>query len=166
MNIYFVLSFFSYFLIIGFFYSWHPLFMSVVIALQSVLISAVIFSFNSINWFSYLLFMVFLSGMMVILIYVSSLASNLVMKYFFFEFETFVLYFILFIAISYYYNLMGFIYDNNLSFSNLPNLIILSGKVYSSDTCLFTILLICYLLLLLILVVKSSMFTKGPLRSF
>nr|YP_007026892.1 NADH dehydrogenase subunit 6 [Metacrangonyx panousei]CCI69469.1 NADH dehydrogenase subunit 6 [Metacrangonyx panousei] len=160
-----IFSFLSYICIITFFYSVHPLFMSAMIALQSILIGTIIYLYNSISWFSYLLFMIFLSGMMVVLIYVSSLASNLVMSYFFLDFPSIVLFVLLFSLFPFmYFNLNEF-YDNILNFSNLTNLIFFSGKVYTKDMYLFTILIIYYLLVLLVLIVKNAFFTKGPLRS-
>nr|CCI71921.1 NADH dehydrogenase subunit 6 [Metacrangonyx longipes] len=165
MYIYFIFSFLSYMLIIIFFYSWHPLFMGVMIALQSVLVALIIYIFNSTPWFSYLLFMIFLSGMMIILIYVSSLASNLTMKYFFLELSSITTFMVLFLFFANYYSDKNYFYDNSVNFSNLPNLIVFSSSVYSKYMYLFTVLLICYLLMILILVVKNSLFTKGPLRA-
>nr|CCI69339.1 NADH dehydrogenase subunit 6 [Metacrangonyx sp. 3 ssp. 1 MDMBR-2012] len=163
---YFFFSLLSYILIIIFFYSWHPLFMSVMITLQSIVISATIFYFTSISWFSYLLFMIFLGAMMVILIYVSSLASNLMMSYYSLKFSNGVLFtgcFMLFFVLAYYSS--DYFYDNSMNFSNLSPVVILSGKMYSKDMYLFTILIIYYLLVLLVLTVKVSSFTKGPLRA-
>nr|CCI69391.1 NADH dehydrogenase subunit 6 [Metacrangonyx sp. 5 MDMBR-2012] len=162
---YFFLSFLSYFFIIFFFYSWHPLFMSVMITLQSIIISATIFYFNSVSWFSYLLFMIFLGGMMVILIYVSSLTSNLMMSYYSLKFISIMLFLVLFMFFVFFYNKGNYFYDNSINFSNLPFMLTLSGKMYSKDMYLFTILIIYYLLVLLVLTVKVSAFTKGPLRS-
>nr|CCI69443.1 NADH dehydrogenase subunit 6 [Metacrangonyx sp. 2 MDMBR-2012] len=163
--IFLILSFFSYTMIIIFFYSSHPLFMSTMIAIQSIMISVTIYLFNSISWFSYLLFMIFLSGMMVVLIYVSSLTSNLTMKYFFVDLKSLILLSVLFLFFPLLYYKVYYFYNNNMDFSNLSNLIIMAGKIYSKDMYLFTILIICYLLIVLILVVKNSLFTKGPLRS-
>nr|CCI69495.1 NADH dehydrogenase subunit 6 [Metacrangonyx sp. 1 MDMBR-2012] len=163
--IYFMLSFFSYILIIFFFSSSHPLFMSTMIALQSVLIGLTIYFFTSISWFSYLLFMIFLSGMMVILIYISSLASNLLMNYFVTDLKNLIMLMLLFMSFYFLTIKMNYFYDNNMNFSNLSNLILLSVKVYSKEMYMFTVMIICYLLALLILVVKNSLFTKGPLRS-
>nr|YP_007026827.1 NADH dehydrogenase subunit 6 [Metacrangonyx dominicanus]CCI69365.1 NADH dehydrogenase subunit 6 [Metacrangonyx dominicanus] len=163
--IFLILSFLSYILILIFFYSWHPLFMGVMVALQSILIGLSIYLFSAVSWFSYLLFMIFLSGMMVILIYVSSLASNLTMKYFFLSFKMMMFFMSLFMLFILLYYKNTYFCDNFIDFSNLTVTIFLAGKVYSKEMYLFTLLIICYLLLVLILIVKNSMFTKGPLRS-
>nr|CCI69313.1 NADH dehydrogenase subunit 6 [Metacrangonyx samanensis] len=162
--IFFIISFLTYFLILFFFYSWHPLFMGIMIAVQSILIGLSLYFFSSISWFSYLLMMIFLSGMMVILLYVSSLASNLIMDKKMFSLGMITFFTLMFFLFGYYQNNIYFC-DNSANFSNLPGMIFLSGKVYSKEMYLFTVLIICYLLLLLILVVKNSLFTKGPLRS-
>nr|YP_007026840.1 NADH dehydrogenase subunit 6 [Metacrangonyx goulmimensis]CCI69530.1 NADH dehydrogenase subunit 6 [Metacrangonyx goulmimensis] len=161
----FFLSFLTYILVITFFYSQHPLFMSTTIALQSILISTTIYLFSSTSWFGYLLFMIFLSGMMIILVYVSSLASNMLMKYFSLDLSVYAMFLTLALSFFFVSQKANIFYDNNASFSNSPNLVIVAGKIYSSETYLFTILIISYLLVVLILVVKNSFFTKGPLRS-
>nr|YP_007026879.1 NADH dehydrogenase subunit 6 [Metacrangonyx longicaudus]CCI69456.1 NADH dehydrogenase subunit 6 [Metacrangonyx longicaudus] len=162
---YLIFTFFSYIMIIIFFYSWHPLFMSMMIAFQSILIGMTIYLFNFISWFSYLLFMIFLSGMMIILIYVSSLASNLLMKYFLLDLKTLTLFVLIFMLPLFFSFSTDHFYGNNMNFSNFSNLGLMAGKMYYKDFYLFTVLIICYLLVLLILVVKNSVFTEGPLRS-
>nr|QEJ81962.1 NADH dehydrogenase subunit 6 [Metacrangonyx sp. n. DJ2019] len=161
---YFIFSVSSYMLIIIFFYSSHPLFMGVMVAFQSILIGLIIYMFNTISWFSYLLFMIFLSGMMVVLIYITSLASNIMMKYFFLDTASLILFILLMIAFMFTYDKLNYFCNNSIDFSNLSDLAVLSGSIYSKHSYLFTSLLIVYLLLVLILVVKNSLFSKGPLR--
>nr|CCI69378.1 NADH dehydrogenase subunit 6 [Metacrangonyx sp. 4 MDMBR-2012] len=162
---YFFFSFFSYMLLVFFFFSGHPLLMSIMITIQAILVGLTIYYFSVISWFSYLLFMLFLSGMVIILIYVSSLASNTMMKYFFFDFKNIFIFLSFYGFMSYYATKIYIFCDNFIDFSNFENTVILFMKVYSKETYFLTMLLICYLLLVLIMVVKNSSFTKGPLRS-
>nr|YP_007026905.1 NADH dehydrogenase subunit 6 [Metacrangonyx remyi]CCI69569.1 NADH dehydrogenase subunit 6 [Metacrangonyx remyi] len=156
--------FFSYILLI-FFFSSHPLFMSIMITLQTILIGLIIYYFSVISWFSYLLFMLFLSGMMIILIYVSSLASNNMMKYLIFDFKSIFIFLMLYALMSLYHSKVYILCDSFIHFSNLSYTVTMFMKVYAKETYALTMLLICYLLLVLIMVVKNSSFSKGPLRS-
>nr|CCI69352.1 NADH dehydrogenase subunit 6 [Metacrangonyx goulmimensis] len=162
--LYIVYTFFFFYFF--FFFLVHPLFMSLMILSQSILVGLIIYLYNSISWFSYLLFMIFLSGTMIILVYVSSLASNILMKYFLLNLKTFMMLLILLIILSFLSSKVSIFYNNNDNFSNLSNMIVMAGKIYSKENYLFTVLIMCYLLVVLILVVKNSLLTKGPLRSY
>lgn len=123
-------------------------------------------------WFSYILFLIFLGGLLVLFIYISSLASNEIFsisnKILFFFISNFVTFIIIF-----------FILDKSLILNNLmpqenENLIFIKSfirenslhlnKLYNFPTNLITILLIIYLFFTLIAVVKITNIFEGPLR--
>nr|CDN85565.1 NADH dehydrogenase subunit 6 [Geocharax gracilis] len=54
----------------------HPLSMGLTLLIQTILICLLTGTFNSSFWFSYILFLIFLGGMLILFIYVASLASN------------------------------------------------------------------------------------------
>nr|YP_009108331.1 NADH dehydrogenase subunit 6 [Tenuibranchiurus glypticus]AIU94542.1 NADH dehydrogenase subunit 6 [Tenuibranchiurus glypticus] len=54
----------------------HPLSMGLTLLTQTVLICLFTGTFNPSFWFSYILFLIFLGGMLILFIYVASLASN------------------------------------------------------------------------------------------
>lgn len=122
-------------------------------------------------WFSYILFLVFLGGILVLFIYVTSLASNEI-----FTFSTKLLIssisiFIIIIISLYFIDKSILLQYTNLeiqSISNLNSYIIENSlslnKLYNYPTNLLTILLINYLLITLIAVVKITNLFKGPLR--
>nr|YP_010155129.1 NADH dehydrogenase subunit 6 [Oregonia gracilis]QQX28747.1 NADH dehydrogenase subunit 6 [Oregonia gracilis] len=145
----------------------HPLSLGLTLLLQTVSISLntglSLYSF----WFSYILFMIFLGGMLVLFIYVASLASN---EPFSFSF----IYFFISLLILVLILLVCMIMDPILltDFSSLPTSSIntnlstplITSWIYSNSNMMFTLFIIFYLLLTLIVVVKITNLFKGPLR--
>lgn len=123
-------------------------------------------------WFSYVLFLTFLGGILVLFIYVTSLASN---EIFSLSIKITGLFFILLIIISGITLLIDksliYSYFNNNEIINitqetpyiLENSINLN-KLYNYPTNLINLLIINYLFLTLIAVVKITNIFYGPLR--
>jgi len=124
-------------------------------------------------WFSYILFIVFLGGILVIFIYVISLASN---EIFIFTIKSWLLNIFFIISIIY---CAFFLIDVNLIILYLDTLDSLSiidqknfifennlilNKLYNFPTNIITIILIIYLFLTLIAIVKITYLSDGPLR--
>nr|QXG19248.1 NADH dehydrogenase subunit 6 [Drosophila guttifera] len=150
----------------------HPLAMGLTLLIQTVLICLITGLMTKSFWFSYILFLIFLGGMLVLFIYVTSLASNemfnLSIKL------TLISLIMLFLAL-----MISFIIDKNSSMfiflnnemeniSNLNSYItensLSLNKLYNFPTNFMTILLMNYLLITLIVVVKITNMQKGPLR--
>nr|AXI98685.1 NADH dehydrogenase subunit 6 [Pseudoniphargus pityusensis] len=143
-----------------------PLFLSVMIILQTITLALIITLYTMSSWFSFMLLMIYLSGMMIIFIYVSSMASNE-----FFRFNTRLLPLMTILSFTFIlliYTSISFKPAESLNFMDL-NLTQISTlktmKMYSSSLFTMTILLIIYLLLAMIMVVKNSSFSEGPMRS-
>nr|YP_010730267.1 NADH dehydrogenase subunit 6 [Ceromasia rubrifrons]WEG23082.1 NADH dehydrogenase subunit 6 [Ceromasia rubrifrons] len=148
----------------------HPLTMGLTLLIQTMLISSMIGIITKTFWFSYILFLVFLGGMLVLFIYVISLASNemfsLSIKLMIISLVMFTILFMLLIInktllLQYknmemlsLYNLNSYIIENSLSIN----------KLYNYPTNMLTILLMNYLLITLIAIVKITKLFKGPLR--
>nr|YP_009692440.1 NADH dehydrogenase subunit 6 [Mesonemoura tritaenia]QEH58836.1 NADH dehydrogenase subunit 6 [Mesonemoura tritaenia] len=150
----------------------HPLAMGLMLLVQTVFISILTGLMAQSFWFSYVLFLVFLGGLLVLFIYVTSLASN---EMFSMSMKTLipvimgssVIFFILIILDS---SLI------NLSISNFEGLNMLNTafyqeealnsltKLYNGPTSLITLTLVLYLFLALIAVVKITKINQGPLR--
>nr|UFZ13801.1 NADH dehydrogenase subunit 6 [Anachauliodes laboissierei] len=161
-------------IIMNFIMSWnftlmnHPLAMGLILLIQTILISLLTGLFLQTFWFSYILFLIMLGGMLVLFIYMTSLASN---ELFSFSMKSFMLNLILLMMISF---LMFFIYQylnsmnsdmmllNNFIFNKENNIELI--KLYNSPTMLLTLMLINYLFLTLIIVVKITNINQGPLR--
>ena len=145
----------------------HPLSIGLTLLIQTVLISLTTGLATYSYWFSYILFIIFLGGILVLFIYVTSLASNEPFSFFFSTFG-FILAFLLFILpLSY---LSRRLFNLNITHSPLSSLssnisnIFIIRWIYRSNLILFTLFIIIYLLLTLVVVVKISNLFKGPLR--
>nr|YP_009918971.1 NADH dehydrogenase subunit 6 [Pegoplata infirma]QMP96551.1 NADH dehydrogenase subunit 6 [Pegoplata infirma] len=149
----------------------HPLAMGLTLLIQTTLICLLSGLMTKSFWFSYILFLVFLGGMLVLFIYVTSLASN---EMFSFSMK------LLIISLSIFFMMMItlFFLDKNIllqysnleiqSISNMNSYLMENSlslnKLYNYPTNLLTILLMNYLLITLIAVVKITKMFKGPLR--
>nr|YP_009045439.1 NADH dehydrogenase subunit 6 [Parantica sita]AHA03790.1 NADH dehydrogenase subunit 6 [Parantica sita] len=151
----------------------HPLSMGLLILIQTLLLCIISGMIINTYWFSYILFLIFLGGLLVLFIYVSSIASNEMFKFINFNFIIFIIFIILFISIMYNLNLkwlifffndemMNFFY--NFMFFNNENKINLS-KLYNNNTFYLMLMMILYLYITLIAVVKITNIFFGPLRS-
>nr|UQJ73418.1 NADH dehydrogenase subunit 6 [Diamesa sp. 8XL] len=150
----------------------HPMAMGLMLLVQTALICLVTGNYSKTFWFSYVLFLIFLGGMLVLFIYVTSLASN---EMFSFSMKIFIMsIIILFISL-----IMMFVMDNSMIANFLSNNEVYSmmdmksfinentvslNKLYNFPTNMLTILLINYLFLTLIAVVKITNIYEGPLR--
>nr|AOY07755.1 NADH dehydrogenase subunit 6 [Anastrepha striata] len=150
----------------------HPLAMGLMLLIQTMQICLLTGLMAKSFWFSYVLFLIFLGGVLVLFIYVTSLASNemfsLSMKTTF----SFMLIFILLMGSSWLMDksyTSFFIQNNemqtmfNLNMFTEENSLNLH-KLYNYPTNLITILLMNYLLITLIAVVKITKLFYGPLR--
>nr|YP_011014485.1 NADH dehydrogenase subunit 6 [Scopimera longidactyla]WQA11151.1 NADH dehydrogenase subunit 6 [Scopimera longidactyla] len=145
----------------------HPLAMGLTLLVQTIFVTLTVGVSNFSFWFSYILFLVFLGGMLVLFIYVASLASN----------EAFLpptMFAVFFVSMSIFLSFMLFFIDPIMSIfpSSLPTTSIQSftstpfiiSWIYNSPSMMFTIFIVSYLLLMLIIVVKIVNLFKAPLR--
>nr|NP_803447.1 NADH dehydrogenase subunit 6 [Antheraea pernyi]AAO53283.1 NADH dehydrogenase subunit 6 [Antheraea pernyi]AKO73396.1 NADH dehydrogenase subunit 6 [Antheraea pernyi]AKR07234.1 NADH dehydrogenase subunit 6 [Antheraea pernyi]QSV10591.1 NADH dehydrogenase subunit 6 [Antheraea pernyi] len=153
----------------------HPLSMGLMILLQTLLTCILSGMMIKTYWFSYILFLTFLGGLLVLFIYVSSIASNelfspnLNMKLYL----LFIFFIMSIMTILFYNNLKWMNLNiNNSEMFNFSNMIMFFNenkinlnKLYNNQTSLLTYLLIIYLLITLIAMVKITNIFYGPLRS-
>lgn len=152
----------------------HPISIGLIILIQTLIICLTIGIIIKTYWFSYILFLTFLGGLLVLFIYVSRIASN----------EIFILslknkLFIIIIIIStifliiiFYNNLKWINFSNNLiENDNYINIYIFDNrnkinlnKLYNNHNFLIIILLVIYLFITLVAVVKITNIFYGPLR--
>uniref|UniRef100_A0AAU7BAE4 NADH-ubiquinone oxidoreductase chain 6 n=1 Tax=Ceuthophilus sp. TaxID=3073481 RepID=A0AAU7BAE4_9ORTH len=149
----------------------HPLSMLIIIIIQTLLICLITGTIASSFWFSYILFLIFLGGMLVLFIYITSLASNEMMmipiKIFISTFTFIILLLTIYMItdssmfISYNMNSDMTMIQNNLSYNEAVFPLI---KLYNKPTEFITLLLVMYLFLTLIVIVKITNIFQGPLR--
>nr|AML26400.1 NADH dehydrogenase subunit 6 [Staphylinidae sp. BMNH 1274636] len=143
----------------------HPMSMGMILLMQTTLIS-LITGFNLINfWFSYILFLIMIGGMLILFIYMTSVASNEKFKYSNKIFIMMILMLITLIPIiiqdNLFYNMMNL---NMESFSNNNMINFILNKYINFPFNIILMMLIIYLFITLIAVVKISNIYSGPLR--
>nr|YP_009310615.1 NADH dehydrogenase subunit 6 [Euthrix laeta]AOT80826.1 NADH dehydrogenase subunit 6 [Euthrix laeta] len=152
----------------------HPLSMGLMILIQTLLTCLITGMLIKTYWFSYILFLTFLGGLLVLFIYVTSIASN---EMFIFNMNMKMM--IMMMSILLLFSIM---YMNNLNWMNLSfnsdmdkmsqmfnffnneNKISLN-KLYNKQNHLLMLMMIIYLFITLIAVVKITNIFFGPLRS-
>nr|YP_010701015.1 NADH dehydrogenase subunit 6 [Anopheles lesteri]WCI21230.1 NADH dehydrogenase subunit 6 [Anopheles lesteri] len=150
----------------------HPLSMGLMLLIQTFLTCLLTGIYVKTFWFSYVLFLIFLGGMLILFIYVTSLSSN---EMFSMSFKLTTISLIIFMFML----TIFFIMDKSLTeqfimnmemekismMNNLINENVLSlNKMYNFPTNLITLLLINYLFLTLLVTVKITKKFYGPLR--
>nr|WAX39126.1 NADH dehydrogenase subunit 6 [Anaplecta sp. 1 ZQW-2020] len=146
----------------------HPLAMGLTLLMQTMMTCLISGLMLKTFWFSYILFLIFLGGMLVLFIYVTTLASNEMFK-FSTKMTTMLLTMTLTMMLMNPYWMTEEIHKWT---ETMPNIMELSTenskslmKLYNNPTMLMTIMLALYMLLTLITVIKITTITKGPLRS-
>nr|YP_010625970.1 NADH dehydrogenase subunit 6 [Parainocellia bicolor]WBK02716.1 NADH dehydrogenase subunit 6 [Parainocellia bicolor] len=139
----------------------HPLIMGFLLIIQTLLISLITGFINNMFWFSYILFIIMIGGMMILFIYMTSLASNEKYSFsstlFFLNMHLLMIFIFLLIIIDpYYLNMINMNNENNISL-NL-------NKLYNLNSKNITLISIIYLLFTLITVIKITNKNLGPLR--
>nr|ALO77574.1 NADH deshydrogenase subunit 6 [Lamiinae sp. GENSP02] len=146
----------------------HPLSLGFNLMIQTILISMFsgMMSFN--YWYSYIIFLVMIGGMLILFIYMTSIASNEKFKFsskilLFFMLSFMLFWFILMFSDYFYFQINSF--NNDLINQNLN----LNFKFSLNKFFLYPLsnnfyLMIIYLLITLIMVVKMTSINQGPLR--
>nr|ARH54686.1 NADH dehydrogenase subunit 6 [Tachinus subterraneus] len=151
---------------ICFIFLMHPLSMGLLLLVQTITIT-LITGFMYINfWFSYILFLIMIGGMLVLFIYMTSIASNekfkFSMKINFLLISMMVIFIIfLFFSDNMFFNLNNI--NSEMISSNIKMYLTLNKFLnYPSNIMLF--LMIIYLFITLVAVVKITNISFGPLR--
>nr|AML25829.1 NADH dehydrogenase subunit 6 [Staphylinidae sp. BMNH 1274145] len=142
----------------------HPMSMGLVLLTQTIIISIYTGMMNSNYWFSYVLFLIMIGGMLVLFTYMTSVASNEKFK---FSNQLMLLFIILMILSLIMYmmdpkmiTLMNF--SNN--FMNSYDYKINMSKFFNWPSSLILFMMIIYLFITLIAIVKLTSIKTGPLR--
>nr|NP_071848.1 NADH dehydrogenase subunit 6 [Lithobius forficatus]AAG39995.1 NADH dehydrogenase subunit 6 [Lithobius forficatus] len=144
-------------LIITMTYISHPITLIFSLIIYTLLIAMMTSSMYSMFWYGYILILVFLGGMLILFLYVASIAPN----------EMFPSIPIKMISMSLALIIPLTLYLNKTSSLILWN----TGEVFNSliklynQNCMLMLFIVMYLLITLLIVVKITNFFKGPLRS-
>nr|YP_009373400.1 NADH dehydrogenase subunit 6 [Periplaneta australasiae]AQD17620.1 NADH dehydrogenase subunit 6 [Periplaneta australasiae] len=144
----------------------HPLAMGLMLLIQTMIMCMVSGMLSQSFWFAYVLFLIFLGGMLVLFIYVTSLASNemfyMSMKMMLTMIMTLLVLFLLINTDQTINNMEMMMHEYMYNTENeMMNSL---TKLYNQPTNMITIMLASYLFLTLIVVVKITNISKGPLR--
>nr|WHL46523.1 NADH dehydrogenase subunit 6 [Pheosiopsis sp.] len=160
---------------INMFFLNNPLSIGLMILLQTTMTCLLTGMMVKTYWFSYILFLVFLGGLLVLFIYVSSIASN-ELFYISLNMKILLITFLMLILIFSFLNMNNMLwmnFFNNSDMSNLFNIFnifnienkINLNKLYNNQTFLMMMMMVIYLFITLIAVVKITNIFYGPIRS-
>jgi len=137
----------------------HPIILITIILIQTINLCLIIWLLLKSSWFAYILFIIFLGGLIVLFIYITRLASN--EKFFIYISPT---------PIAYFTTIVITILLTNKNeeiqiFNQFNNINKIFSSIYSLNVVTLTTTTIIYLLLTLIVVVKVASKYEGPLRN-
>nr|AIW64787.1 NADH dehydrogenase subunit 6 [Indopodisma kingdoni] len=149
----------------------HPMSMMLFIILQTFLIGLMSGTMMESFWLSYILFLTFLGGMLVLFIYITSIASNEMFQpksiIMLFSFILWMIIMMLFIMTD---KTMFMDFFKNTETMNINNIINYQEmtfsleKLYNNPTFIITMMMMIYLFLALLAVVKITNINQGPIR--
>nr|YP_009350972.1 NADH dehydrogenase subunit 6 [Mirocapritermes connectens]AQP28232.1 NADH dehydrogenase subunit 6 [Mirocapritermes connectens] len=140
----------------------HPLAMGLMLLLQTTMVCLISGTMYSTFWFSYILFMIMIGGMLVLFMYMTSLASN---EMFSPSNKMLMITLMTMPALSYMMPTMTNNKEMNMHETMMENEITTTTTVmYNQMMGIMTTLLVLYMLLTLIVVVNIINVSKGPLR--
>nr|AWV84404.1 NADH dehydrogenase subunit 6 [Tettigades dumfriesi] len=160
-----IIFMFSIFLTLMIMLTSHPLSMGCTLLLETILAS-VMCSLNMSNYLlSYILFLIFVGGMLILFMYMSSIASN--EKFYLFNMMLIVIMMIISILIVNKLNLSleHNLYNNTINLLSLHTNLIMN-KLYMLPSGMLTLMMIIYLLFTLIVVSNIVGIKFSPLQSY
>nr|AND96325.1 NADH deshydrogenase subunit 6 [Onitis falcatus] len=144
----------------------HPLSLGSMLLTQTIITSLTIGTLSYNYWYSYILFLIMIGGMLILFIYMTSVASNEIfmpsIKIFYFFMSMFL------ISLILYYFIDNFFWTLNNSFNgeiNSNQFYWSLNKYFNYPNNMIMYMLILYLLITLLTIVKITDFKKGALRS-
>nr|YP_010531109.1 NADH dehydrogenase subunit 6 [Omoglymmius wukong]UXW93696.1 NADH dehydrogenase subunit 6 [Omoglymmius wukong] len=144
----------------------HPMSMGLILLLETLLISLISGWFCYSYWYSFILFLIMIGGLLILFIYMTSLASNEKLSYKMTIFNMSMILIFINLIIMYMYMMyplsqnFSSIFSNNLYNKTLNSLTL----IYNKPTFYITMLMIIYLLITLISAIKIINLNYGPLR--
>uniref|UniRef100_UPI00315CF654 NADH dehydrogenase subunit 6 n=1 Tax=Phlaeoba angustidorsis TaxID=338029 RepID=UPI00315CF654 len=149
----------------------HPMSMMMFIITQTFLVGLMTGMLMESFWLSYILFLTFLGGMLVLFIYITSIASN---EMFNLKMITMILTFIIFSLIfniliinekMMFMDLIENTESMNINNSiNYQEMSLSLEKLYNKPTNIITMMMMIYLFITLVVVVKITNINQGPIR--
>nr|YP_009002409.1 NADH dehydrogenase subunit 6 [Henosepilachna pusillanima]AHH30004.1 NADH dehydrogenase subunit 6 [Henosepilachna pusillanima] len=143
----------------------HPLSLGLIILMQTIMISMLIGMMYNF-WYSYILFLILIGGLLILFIYMTSIASNEKFKTNFYLILSFslIIFSTMMNLIKTNFNINNYLYKNMLTNQNTStNFLTLSKFMIFPQNKIFLITIL-YLLISMIAAIKICKFNYGPLR--
>nr|ASU46000.1 NADH dehydrogenase subunit 6 [Schistocerca cohni] len=149
----------------------HPMSMMLFIILQTFLVGLMTGTMMESYWLSYILFLTFLGGMLVLFIYITSIASNemfqpksitmiITMTMWMFIMLTLII-LDMTMFMDFFKNTETMNINNSINYQEMTMSL---EKLYNSPTFIITMMMMIYLFLALLAVVKITNINQGPIR--
>nr|ASU45996.1 NADH dehydrogenase subunit 6 [Schistocerca quisqueya] len=149
----------------------HPMSMMLFIILQTFLVGLMTGTMMESYWLSYILFLTFLGGMLVLFIYITSIASNemfqpksitmiITLMMWMFIMTTLIM-FDMMMFMDFFKNTETMNINNSINYQEMTMSL---EKLYNSPTFIITMMMMIYLFLALLAVVKITNINQGPIR--
>lgn len=149
----------------------HPISIILFIILQTFLVGLISGTIIERFWLSYILFLTFLGGILVLFIYITRIASNeifqpkLIIITFSFILWTIIIIILIItdktIFIDFFKNIETININSSINYQEITFSL---EKLYNNPTFIITIIIIIYLFLALLAVVKITNINQGPIR--
>nr|AML26225.1 NADH dehydrogenase subunit 6 [Scirtidae sp. BMNH 1274304] len=133
----------------------HPMSMGLMLLIQTINISLMIGMMMNNFWFSYILFLIMIGGLMILFMYMTSVAANEK-----FKFNPMLIMPMVITMIMFMFQVKNF---NSLKL-NMHKMDLIINKFLNFPMNLLMIMLIIYLLITMIVIVKITFINYGPLR--
>nr|QRV62633.1 NADH dehydrogenase subunit 6 [Sternopriscus clavatus] len=151
----------------------HPMSMGLILMIHTILISLITGMYTYSFWFSYILFLIMIGGMLILFMYMTSLASNEKFKFSLTNITTnfIMVFFMILIYMNIDKSMISYMYKNSNIYEMINQIMMFKNEnllsmnlMYNNPNYLITLCLINYLFITLIIVVKITKYNKGPLR--
>lgn len=137
-----------------------PIIIIIIIIIQRLNICLITWIVSKTRWFSYTLFLIFIGGIIILFVYIVSLASNEKIKI---RIKNIIKNKTIFISILTL--ILVFSFTKTINLNNRYLLINQLSPIINVNTSISIIIIITYLLITLIVVIKISNKIEGPLRN-
>nr|UGS80318.1 NADH dehydrogenase subunit 6 [Graphocaecilius interpretatus] len=155
-------------LALTFFFSFNPLFMGFSLILQTIFMSIMLGFMQKSFWFLYILILIFIGGMLIMFIYMTSILPNEKFKIN----NNFMLYLMIILLMMFSCWLLSNLLIMNFSFLTNINMLSMNEnilmnntiKIFNSSSMFILISIVSYLFYCMIVIIKIINFFQGPLR--
>nr|ASM41819.1 NADH dehydrogenase subunit 6 [Eutetrapha metallescens] len=144
----------------------HPLSLGLILLIQTILIALITGSMSFNYWFSYIIFLIMIGGMLILFIYMTSIASNEKFK---FSMKLSILFFSMFLTLMTFLIIDNYFFHQSSIIDLIPQISNMNfkfslNKFINWPNNMVFMMMIIYLLITLIMVVKITNINYGPLR--